>query len=69
MEMNKTEPTITIPMSEYKYLLDCKTRSDIVAERIFYGNYIDNEDILWILDSDLALKMKENSVVRKNRTA
>lgn len=56
IEVKNAELTVAIPINEYKYLLDIETRVDVVVERICNDNYTDNEDILRILGTELALQ-------------
>lgn len=56
IEVKTTDLTITIPQSRYEQLLDLETRADVVVERICNDSYIDKEDVLRILGTELALQ-------------
>ncbi|MCM1225188.1 MAG: hypothetical protein NC548_63125 [Lachnospiraceae bacterium] len=67
LEVKNTELTVTIPMNEYKYLLDLETRVDVAVERVCNDNCIDNEDILRILGTELALQKADEIRAEEQR--
>ena len=58
--------TVTIPLGRYEELLDSETRVNVAVECIVNNKYIDNEDILRILGTKLAMK-KANEIREENR--
>ena len=58
--------TVTIPLVRYEELLDSETRVNVAVECIVNNKYIDNEDILRILGTKLAMK-KANEIREENR--
>ena len=58
--------TVTIPLGRYEELLDSETRVNVAVEWIVNNKYIDNEDILRILGTKLAMK-KANEIREENR--
>ena len=58
--------TVTIPLGRYEELLDTETRVNVAVECIVNNKYIDNEDILRILGTKLAMK-KANEIREENR--
>lgn len=58
--------TVTISLDRYECLLDTETRVDVAVERIVNDRYIENEDILRILGTKLAMK-KANEIREENR--
>lgn len=70
--------TVTISLDRYECLLDTETRVDVAVERIVNDRYIENEDILRILGTELAIikadeireeKRKRDEEYRKHREA
>lgn len=63
--MNNENLTVTISLQRYEQLLDIETRVDVAVERIADDKYIDNEAVLRILGTELALQkadeMREES--------
>lgn len=46
---------VLINQSRYEELLDIETRVNVVVERLYHDTYLSEEDILWILGTDLAV--------------
>ncbi len=46
---------VFINQSRYEELLDIETRVNVVVERLYHDSYLSEEDILWILGTDLAV--------------
>lgn len=46
---------VLINQSRYEELLDIETRVNVVVERLYHDSYLSEEDILWILGTDLAV--------------
>lgn len=46
-----------IPLTEYKELLDLKTRVNVAVERIWHDEFIKMEDILWVLNTEIACEI------------
>lgn len=50
------DDTVCISLDRYDELLDIETRVNVVVERIQHERYLDNEAVLWILGTDLAVE-------------
>ena len=46
---------VVITQARYEELLDIETRVNVVVERLYHDTYLSEEDILWILGTDLAV--------------
>lgn len=46
-----------IPLEEYRGLLDLKTKVNVAVEQIWHDEFIKMEDILWILNTELACEI------------
>lgn len=46
---------VLINQSRYEELLDIETRVNVVVERLYHDSYLSEEDILWMLGTDLAV--------------
>ena len=72
--MDVENNTVLISMDELAWLLDLKTRVDVLIERIAHEDYFRTEDVLRILGTDEAvaladkLREKEAERMRKYRS-
>ena len=66
--------TVLISMDEFAWLLDLKTRVDVLIERIAHDDFFRTEDVLRILGTDEAVELadklreKEEERARKYRS-
>ena len=66
--------TVLISMDELAFLLDLKTRVDVLIERIAHNDFFRTEDVLRILGTDEAVELadklreKEEERARKYRS-
>ena len=51
--------TVLISMDELAWLLDLKTRVDVLIERIAHDDFFRTEDVLRILGTDEAVKLAD----------
>ena len=51
--------TVLISMDELAWLLDLKTRVDVLIERIAHNDFFRTEDVLRILGTDEAVKLAD----------
>ena len=72
--MDVENNTVLISMAELAWLLDLKTRVDVLIERIAHNDFFRTEDVLRILGTDEAVKLadklreKEEERARKYRS-
>lgn len=45
---------VTIKLERYDELIAIEQRAKVLVERIWHDKYLSNEDILWILGTELA---------------
>lgn len=50
---------VVIPLQRYDELLKAETRINVVVERISHNKFLENEDILWLLDTDLSVELAQ----------
>lgn len=50
------EDTVCISLDRYEELLDIETRVNVAVERIQHEKYLNNEAVLWILGTELAVE-------------
>ena len=69
--MDVENNTVLISMDELAWLLDLKTRVDVLIERIAHDDYFRTEDVLRILGTDeaveLADKLREKEAERMKK--
>lgn len=63
--MDNENLTVTIPLQRYEQLLDTETRVGVAVERMANDVCINNEDILRILGTELALRKADE--IREER--
>lgn len=54
-----TGAVVVIPLERYNDLIQLETRVDVAVERIFHDKYIKTEDLLWIINTDIACKLAQ----------
>ena len=57
--MSVENNTVLISMDELAWLLDLKTRVDVLIERIAHDDFFRTEDVLRILGTDEAVKLAD----------
>ena len=57
--MDVENNTVLISMAELSWLLDLKTRVDVLIERIAHDDFFRTEDVLRILGTDEAVKLAD----------
>ena len=57
--MDVENNTVLISMDELAWLLDLKTRVDVLIERIAHDDFLRTEDVLRILGTDEAVKLAD----------
>ena len=69
--MDVENNTVLISMDELAFLLDLKTRVDVLIERIAHNDFFRTEDVLRILGTDeaveLADKLREKEAERMKK--
>lgn len=48
---------VVIPLERYEELIRTETRVDTVVERIMHGGFVNKEDILWMLNTELSVEL------------
>lgn len=51
--------TVAVPVRRFEELLDLETRVNVAVEKIVRSGYIDTEDLLFILGTELAITKAE----------
>ena len=57
--MSVENNTVLISMDELAWLLDLKTRVDVLIERVAHDDFFRTEDVLRILGTDEAVKLAD----------
>ena len=57
--MDVENNTVLISMDELAWLLDLKTRVDVLIERVAHDDFFRTEDVLRILGTDEAVKLAD----------
>ena len=57
--MDVENNTVLISMDEFAWLLDLKTRVDVLIERIAHDDFFRTEDVLRILGTDEAVELAD----------
>ena len=64
MENEEKKATVSISKERYESLVKTETRVNNLVERICHGEYLSTEDILWMLDTEPAVK-KAKELMKK----
>lgn len=64
--LKQSDRIVTISQHRYEELLDIETRVDVVVERIIREKYMQMEDILRTLGTELAIQGAEEMKERSN---
>lgn len=50
---------VIVPMKRYEELLNLETRVKVVVERILHNEFLNKEDILWLLDTEVSVELAQ----------
>lgn len=50
---------VVIPLQRYDELLKAETRINVIVERLTHNEFLSNEDILWLLDTELSVELAQ----------
>lgn len=50
---------VVIPLQRYDELLKAETRINVIVERLTHDKFLNNEDILWLLDTELSVELAQ----------
>lgn len=55
--MDTNNGMVMIPIKRYEELIRTETRVNVLVERIQHSTYMKNEDILFLLDTELSVEL------------
>jgi hypothetical protein len=57
MDNTNNSEMVMIPIKRFEELIRTETRVNVLVERIQHNTYMRNEDILFLLDTDLSVEL------------
>lgn len=58
---------VVIPLERYNDLLRTETRVNVAVERMYHDEFLNKEEILWILGTELSTELAEEMRIETER--
>lgn len=58
---------LMVPLDRYEKLISLETRVNVVVERLMHDRVLNDEDILWILDTELSVELAQELYEKREK--